>query len=259
MVCTICAFLEFCYLAQHNIHSEKSIEQLQDALDRFHQYCKVFQTTGVWPTSFSLPRQHASVHYQMLIWEFGTPNGLCLSITESSQNEPLNEMLLINQRLTKLAATCVDFTERRIPKGTCLIMAYCALHKQFFHLVLRSLGTKLWFDTVADAEDRQDGSDNEFVNCARTRIQRLDAKAGSQHNDDNSDGAVEGLKVCGYVVMASTIRKYSSTSGKTILVPGCSERFQEHPRDFRVFKALRVARVLLNLVDMRFFSQSNLE
>lgn len=50
-----------------------------------------------------------------------------------------------------------------------------------------------------------------------------------------------------------------TSSGKTILVPGCSESIQEHPRDFRVFKVLRVTRVLLNLVDMRLVSQSNPE
>jgi hypothetical protein len=38
---------------------------------------------GVRPDGFALPRQHALVHYLMLIRLFGLPNGLCSSITES--------------------------------------------------------------------------------------------------------------------------------------------------------------------------------
>jgi hypothetical protein len=56
---------------------------------------------------------------------FGAPNGLCSSITEakhikavkepwrrSNRDRPLKQMLLINQRLDKLAAAHVDFTRR---------------------------------------------------------------------------------------------------------------------------------------------------
>ncbi|KAF8266691.1 hypothetical protein EI94DRAFT_1584504 [Lactarius quietus] len=52
------------------------------------------------------------VHYIHLIQEFGTPNGLCLSITKfchisavkdpwrhSNHNEPIRQMILTNQRL----------------------------------------------------------------------------------------------------------------------------------------------------------------
>jgi len=60
-----------------------------------------------------------------LIREFGAPNGLCSSITESkhikavkepwrrsSRFEALGQMLLTNQRLDKLAAARVDFKAR---------------------------------------------------------------------------------------------------------------------------------------------------
>ena len=62
------------------------------------------------------------VHYVHLIQEFGAPNGLCSSITESchittvkktwhhsNHYEPLGQILLTNQRLDKLAAARARF------------------------------------------------------------------------------------------------------------------------------------------------------
>jgi hypothetical protein len=125
------AFLEFCYIARQNIHNDKSLSDLDDALARFHRYRQIFVTTGV-RANFSLPRQHSMIHYYALIRAFGGPNGLCSSITESKHikavKEPwrrsncfnaLGQMLLTNQRLDKLAALRVDFTKRGMLEGTC--------------------------------------------------------------------------------------------------------------------------------------------
>lgn len=92
---------------------------------RFHQLREIFRTTGVHPTGFSLPRQHSLVHYAHLAREFGAPGGICSSITESrhitavkrpwrrsNRYEALGQMLLINQRLDKLAAARVDYVRR---------------------------------------------------------------------------------------------------------------------------------------------------
>jgi hypothetical protein len=51
-------------------------------VSRFHEYREVFRTSGV-RKDFALPRQHAIVHYRYMIEQFGAPNGLCSSITES--------------------------------------------------------------------------------------------------------------------------------------------------------------------------------
>ncbi|KZT18295.1 hypothetical protein NEOLEDRAFT_1184396 [Neolentinus lepideus HHB14362 ss-1] len=69
--------------------------------------------------------KHSLKHWPRSIWEFGAPNGLCSSITESkhikavkepyrrsSRYEALAQMLLTNQRLDKLAASRVDFQSR---------------------------------------------------------------------------------------------------------------------------------------------------
>lgn len=124
MVRTVRAFLEFCYLVRRNVIDEEALSKIQDALERFYRYRKVFQDLQV-VTTFSLPRQHSMKHYSDMIRMFGAPNGLCSSITESkhikaikepyrrsNRNQPLGQMLLTNQRLDKLAAARSDFTAR---------------------------------------------------------------------------------------------------------------------------------------------------
>ncbi|KAG1837337.1 hypothetical protein DFJ58DRAFT_846544 [Suillus subalutaceus] len=132
VVRTFRAFLEFCYLVWRNIIMESTLVQIQDALNQFHHYRKIFESTGVVLT-FSLPRQHSYSHYILLIQLFGAPNGLCSSITEtkhikaikepwrhSSRYKALGQMLVTNQRLDKLAASRIDFKSRRMLNGTCL-------------------------------------------------------------------------------------------------------------------------------------------
>ncbi|KAG1888514.1 hypothetical protein F4604DRAFT_2023854 [Suillus subluteus] len=126
MVRTFRAFLEFCYLVRQSIITEKTLEQIQEALDRFYRHRQIFETLNVVST-FSLPRQHSLQHYIHLIRLFGAPNGLCSSITEakhikavkepwrrSSRYEALGQMLVTNQRLDKLAASRADFTQRKM-------------------------------------------------------------------------------------------------------------------------------------------------
>jgi len=133
MVQTMRAFLEFCYIARHDIHDTNSLAALDDALQRFHRHREIFRTSGIRPDGFNLPRQHSLIHYAKLIRAFGAPNGLCSSITESKHikavKEPwrrssrfnaLNQMLLTNQRLDKLAAARIDFADREMLKDTCL-------------------------------------------------------------------------------------------------------------------------------------------
>ncbi|KAI5997114.1 hypothetical protein EDD15DRAFT_2387049 [Pisolithus albus] len=136
VVCTVSAFLEFCYTARRNSLNETAIESLQQALDRFHHHRQIFQQTGVCeqgPKGFSLPRQHSMTHYRHLIQEFGAPNGLCSSITESkhikavkkpwrrsNRFNALGQMLITNQCLDKLAAARVNFENRQMLQGSVL-------------------------------------------------------------------------------------------------------------------------------------------
>lgn len=130
---TFNAFLDFCYIARQNILTEDSLAALDTALERFHNYREIFRIDGVRPDGFSLPRQHSLKHYHRHIENFGAPNGLCSSITESkhitavkkpwrrsSHYEALQQMLTINTRVDKLTAAQADFTSRGMLQGTCL-------------------------------------------------------------------------------------------------------------------------------------------
>ncbi|KAH9918786.1 uncharacterized protein B0H18DRAFT_957786 [Fomitopsis serialis] len=133
MVRCFAAYLDFCYLARRSTHDDSSLAEMQEALDRFHRHRVVFETVGVRPEGFSLPRQHALVHYIANIRLFGSPNGICSSITESkhiravkqpwqrsSRNNPLPEMLRTNQRLDKLSAARSIFANRHMLDGDVL-------------------------------------------------------------------------------------------------------------------------------------------
>jgi hypothetical protein len=133
---TFCAFMDFCYLVCKDMIDDDTLSLIQVAIDRFHHFRDIFQVLGVRPTGFSLPRQHSLSHYHHLIRLFGSPNGLCSSITESkhikSVKEPwrrsnrcnaLGQILMTNQRLDKLAASRVDFKSRDMLRGVVLMDA----------------------------------------------------------------------------------------------------------------------------------------
>ena len=138
VVKTFAAFLEFCYIARRNVITDDSLEQLNVALHQFHKFRQVFLGTarGDSPSAFSLPRQHSMVHYYEHIKNFGSPNGLCSSITESkhivavkrpwrrsNKHAALPQMLKVNERLDKLAAARADFTARGMLEDSCLVNA----------------------------------------------------------------------------------------------------------------------------------------
>ncbi|KAJ6629704.1 hypothetical protein B0H10DRAFT_2381236 [Mycena sp. CBHHK59/15] len=130
MLRALSAFLDFCYLVRRNVIDEATLTAIDAALARYHQERVIFAESGVAPDGFCLPRQHSLTHYRHLIQEFGAPNGLCSSITESkhikavkqpwrrsSCYEALSQMLTINDRLDKLAAARIDFVDRGMMAG----------------------------------------------------------------------------------------------------------------------------------------------
>jgi hypothetical protein len=132
MVQALSAFLEFCYLVRRASIDEDTLDAIENALTCFHETRKIFEEVGVWPTGFSLPRQHALKHYRRMIQQFGAPNGLCSSITESkhikavkepwcrsNRYEALEPMLLSNQRIDKLDAMHTHFFTRGILNSPC--------------------------------------------------------------------------------------------------------------------------------------------
>ncbi|THU79867.1 hypothetical protein K435DRAFT_696868 [Dendrothele bispora CBS 962.96] len=134
MVHAFSAFLEFCYLVRRDVIDQETLTAIDVQLARFHQEWIIFRDVGVRDEDtlgFSVPRQHSMSHYHSVIKDFGAPNGLCSSITESKHikavKEPwrrsrrfkaLGQMLVINSRMDKLAASRVDFKSRGMLSGT---------------------------------------------------------------------------------------------------------------------------------------------
>ncbi|KAJ7234268.1 hypothetical protein C8J57DRAFT_1453129 [Mycena rebaudengoi] len=130
MVKCLAAFMDFCYLVRRNAITADDLPRIQAALGRFHQYREIFIQCGV-RVDISLPRQHSLIHYIRFIRLFGSPNGLCSSITESkhikavkepwrrsSRYKALIQMLVTLTRLDKLAAASHEFTIRGMMTGT---------------------------------------------------------------------------------------------------------------------------------------------
>ncbi|KAL7278386.1 LOW QUALITY PROTEIN: hypothetical protein ACG7TL_008366 [Trametes sanguinea] len=190
-------FLEFCYLVRREVQTAGTVLQIKEALDAYHDKREVFRDCGVRPDGFSLPRQHAIEHYPDLIWEFGAPNGLCSSITESkhikavkepwrrsNRYEALGQMLLTNQRLDKLAAARVDFAERGMLDAGCLQAMQLAL----------------------DPERAQAALTERRTVKTRPRVKASTTRAADL--DDGYDAAVSGPRIMATVTMAVTARKY---------------------------------------------------
>jgi hypothetical protein len=200
---TLKAFLDFCYIARQNVLTEDSLNALDAALERFHHYREIFRTSGVRPNGFSLPRQHSLKHYRRHIENFGAPNGLCSSITESkhitavkkpwrrsNRYEALKQMLTINTRNDKLAAARVDFASRGMLQGTCL-----------------GETLKLWHDDLGDNtgnddEDQSDGPDGNGEGGIDLDIDQDDNNNNSDGNDDGPLGPVDGPPIFSEVSLA---------------------------------------------------------
>lgn len=119
------AFLEFCYLVRRDVIDEDTLTAISEALEKYHRERVIFEQVGVRTDGFSLPRQHSLKHYKHVILQFGAPNGLCSSITESkhikavkqpwrrsNRYRALEQMLTTNSRIDKLTAARVDFDTR---------------------------------------------------------------------------------------------------------------------------------------------------
>ncbi|KAG2005872.1 hypothetical protein CC2G_002238 [Coprinopsis cinerea AmutBmut pab1-1] len=136
MVQCLASFLEVCYIFRRNAISTTALDQARQELDKFHELRKIFTTTGT-RDNLSLPRQHALSHYPSAIEQFGAPNGLCSSITESrhistvkepwrrsSRFNALSQMLETIARLDKMSALRSILAKHRLLDGsTAMAMA----------------------------------------------------------------------------------------------------------------------------------------
>ncbi len=150
MIRTLNAFLDFCYLVRKDTIDTHALEELDDALSRFQEHRTIFVTTGIRSEQNLVPpRQHSADHYLLMIREFGAPNGLCTSITESkhikavkepwrrsNRFKPLQQMLVNNERMDKLTAARAHFeakgmldSETALDLGTFFFRFYACFSK----------------------------------------------------------------------------------------------------------------------------------
>jgi hypothetical protein len=157
MVQCISAFMEACYIVRQNAITNTDLQRFEAELKRFHRLRNIFISTGV-RKNFSLPRQHALVHYLTGIPMFGAPNGLCSSITESkhikavkepwrrsSRFKALPQMLRTLTRLDKLSALRIIFAKKGMMNGT--TSEYTA------RTCGESIDNKPFVDKVSETED----------------------------------------------------------------------------------------------------------
>ena len=90
MVQCIATFMDACYIAHCNAITGPSLEHFQSCVKKFHTLQNIFIEAGI-RASISLPCQHALFHYFYSIHLFGSPNGLCSSITESKHIKAVKE------------------------------------------------------------------------------------------------------------------------------------------------------------------------
>ena len=122
--------MDACYIACRNAITGPALEHFRSCVEKFHTLRNIFITAGV-QSSISLPRQHALIHYFYAIHLFGSPNGLCLSITESkhikavkepwrwsSRHRALIQMLQTLVQMDKMAALHRLFSKKGMLVGT---------------------------------------------------------------------------------------------------------------------------------------------
>jgi hypothetical protein len=122
MIRCVAALLDFAYLARRSSHDTACLREMDLCLERFHKYRATFVLAGIRADGFDLPRQHSLVHYTRSIFLYGSPNGLCSSITESKHIDAVKKpwrrsrrwqallaMLLTNVRMSKISAARTEF------------------------------------------------------------------------------------------------------------------------------------------------------
>ena len=133
-------FLDFTYTACYSEHDIVSLSTMEKALAYFHKLHVVLIKTRVFPDRFGLPCQNSLVHYIHSIQQFGSPNGLCSSITKSNHikaikktwrcsnyNEPIDQMLGMLTYLLKLSATAIKFRCCRMLQNNVLMVVWLML------------------------------------------------------------------------------------------------------------------------------------
>jgi hypothetical protein len=242
MVCTVRAFLEFCYTARRAYLTDTHLDAMDDALKRFHQNRRIFladeEDEDDEDPNLTLPRQHSMVHYRNMTESFGSAGGLCSSITESkhisavketwrrsNRNDPLAQMILANQRLSKLAELRRVLQENGLLEGNLFEhvlaeMEAAARHGARHESVALSDDHHEWAgildssdpmlaDPTSDGEKTTSASSDEDSGLDDNQEDSSDRGSDENHSDDDQDGPIDDERTSSHVFMARRSRMYS--------------------------------------------------
>ena len=81
LVRAVRALLDFLYLAQYPIHTDETLDLLDDALEHFHDNKTIFIDLGI-RDSFNIPKLHFAWHYTLFIQLYGTLDNCNTEYTE---------------------------------------------------------------------------------------------------------------------------------------------------------------------------------
>ena len=81
LVAPVRALFDFLYLAQLSVHSDDTLDLLEDALKRFHNNKAIFLDFGI-RENFNLPKLHFANHYIEMIKRYGTMDNVNTQYTE---------------------------------------------------------------------------------------------------------------------------------------------------------------------------------
>ena len=84
---SVCTLLHFLYLAQYSIHTDETLEQLNDTLVCFHANKAIFIDLGICDL-FNIPRLHWACHYVTAIKLYGTTDNVNTQYTEHLHMKP---------------------------------------------------------------------------------------------------------------------------------------------------------------------------
>lgn len=81
LICATRALLDFLYLAQYPVHTNETLQFLNDALEHFHDNKNIFIDLGL-REAFNFPKLHFAMHYTEYIKLYGTLDNFNTEYTE---------------------------------------------------------------------------------------------------------------------------------------------------------------------------------
>jgi len=81
LVRTVCAVLDFIYLARYPIHTSETLAQMNDALHAFHLNHDILVSLSI-QTHFNIPKLHNSGHYYELIQLYSAADNFNMEFTK---------------------------------------------------------------------------------------------------------------------------------------------------------------------------------